>query len=60
MADVTGEHTVDKDGNIICKCGKSNAFKMTFHIDFTDRACTTYVCQNCRNVIGVTVHREMC
>lgn len=56
---VFGEHTMDENGNVICKCGESCMFKMVHHIDFADKAVTQYVCQNCGNVIETEEEREI-
>lgn len=56
---VNGEHTIDKDGHVVCKCGRADCFRMITHIDFTDRAVTNYQCSNCGNVVEIVAEREM-
>lgn len=56
---VIGEHTLDEKGNVVCKCGCKDKFKMTCHIDKVDKAITNYQCSNCGNVVTVETQREM-
>ena len=56
---VYGEHTLDKEGNIVCKCGKADHFLLKVHIDMEDKAISEYRCANCGNIIQVHTKREM-
>jgi len=55
---VIGEYTEDKDGNVICKCGRKDNFKLASHIDMVDKAVSNYQCQNCGNVITIETKRD--
>lgn len=58
--EIFGECITDEnDGSIICKCGKKDMFKMSVHMDYTDKSVSNYVCQNCGNAIQTVVRREM-
>lgn len=55
---IYGETLVLKDGELQCECG-SNKLYSQVHIDYTDRAVTTYTCLGCGAAISTEVHREM-
>jgi len=43
---------------VVCYCG-SKVFKNTTHLDFTNKAITSYVCSKCGNSVGVEVYRNL-
>lgn len=46
-----------KDNQILCKCGNAE-FKRGMHMDFTDKATTTFICIKCGNVCGTEYYRD--
>lgn len=56
---IYGEHTVNEDNKIVCKCGRADCFQLTLHMDMTDRAVSKYKCTNCGNVVEIHTEREM-
>lgn len=54
---VTGDFTVDDEGNISCVCG-SKEFKQIMHLNMNPIYLTSYECVSCGNVIQQKTYYE--
>lgn len=55
---VFGEHTMDEDGNVVCKCGVKFMFDMINSTEYATKIVKEYKCQSCGNIILIEIEKD--